>query len=333
MTLRQLGETGLSVSPIGLGLAALGRPGYINLGHAQDLSQNYDIAAMEAQTHKVLSLAWEKGIRYVDAARSYGRSEEFLAIWLESNPQKLVTVGSKWGYTYTANWQVNAEAHEIKEHSLPNLNKQWQESQALLGNHLNLYQIHSATLETGVLSNDAVLNRLAELKDHGTKIGLSLSGTGQADTLEQALRIKVYGDRLFDTVQATFNILEPSIGASLKIARAEGMGVIIKEALANGRLTTRNVHARFAEKRQQIKQQATRFSKTIDALALAFVLHQPWVDVVLSGAATEEHLRSNLVALELELDEEALDVLDSLAEPREGVLGDSSWFSLELNLL
>jgi aryl-alcohol dehydrogenase-like predicted oxidoreductase len=45
--------------------------------------------------------------RYFDAARSYGRAEEFLGGWLAARgiaPQEVV-VGSKWGYVYTANWQ------------------------------------------------------------------------------------------------------------------------------------------------------------------------------------------------------------------------------------
>ena len=42
--MRTLGTTGLSVSPVGLGLAALGRPGYINLGHADDLGDDHDVA-------------------------------------------------------------------------------------------------------------------------------------------------------------------------------------------------------------------------------------------------------------------------------------------------
>ena len=41
MELRELGKTGLMVSRIGLGMAALGRPGYINLGHAEDLEKDY----------------------------------------------------------------------------------------------------------------------------------------------------------------------------------------------------------------------------------------------------------------------------------------------------
>ena len=58
MNLHKLGQTGLQVSPIGLGLAALGRPGYINLGHAQDLSAGRDVAAMEHHAHAVLDAAW-----------------------------------------------------------------------------------------------------------------------------------------------------------------------------------------------------------------------------------------------------------------------------------
>ena len=48
MESRPLGRTRLVVSRLGLGLAALGRPGYITVGHAEDLRHDYDVAAMEA---------------------------------------------------------------------------------------------------------------------------------------------------------------------------------------------------------------------------------------------------------------------------------------------
>ena len=83
MKLKQLGNTNCLVTPIGLGMAALGRPGYINLGHGKDLSGHTDVAGMESNAHAVLDAAWEKGIRYVDAARSYGKSELFLKNWLK----------------------------------------------------------------------------------------------------------------------------------------------------------------------------------------------------------------------------------------------------------
>ena len=204
--MQTLGTTKLKVSSIGLGLAALGRPGYINLGHARDLEKNYDVAAMEARAHRVLDAAWAVGVRYFDAARSYGRAEAFLGSWLHSRQidSQAVTVGSKWGYTYTADWQVKAEHHEIKEHSLPVLQRQWRETQTNLGEFLDVYQIHSATLDSGVLKNAAVLSELARLKAAGVAIGLSLSGANQPEVLDKAIAIEIDGVRLFDTVQATW---------------------------------------------------------------------------------------------------------------------------------
>jgi aryl-alcohol dehydrogenase-like predicted oxidoreductase len=317
MDRRPFGQTGLRVSPIGLGLAALGRPGYINLGHEEDLGGDYEVEALEAQTHAVLDAAWAGGVRYFDAARSYGRAEQFLATWIRRRnlPVDEIVVGSKWGYTYTADWQVTADKHEVKEHSLPVLQRQIGESRDWLGGYLALYQVHSATLDSGILENAAVLSELARLKADGLQIGLSLSGAEQAATLRRALETRVDGRPLFSGVQATWNLLEPSAGAALHEAHEAGWGVIVKETVANGRLTPRNDEPDFAPKRRLLERLAARYETTIDALALAAVLAQPWAGVVLSGAATVEHLRSNLAAAPLKLDGDALAELAELAEP------------------
>jgi aryl-alcohol dehydrogenase-like predicted oxidoreductase len=316
MERKMLGRTGLAVSRLGLGLAALGRPGYINLGHAADLHADYDVQVMEARAHAVLDTAWEAGVRYFDAARSYGRAEAFLAAWLRSRdiPRGEVIVCSKWGYTYTAGWRAAADRHEVKDHSPATLRRQLGETRELLGEYLALYQIHSATRESGVLEDRAVLEELARLRATGVKVGLTLSGPGQAETLRRALDVTVEGQRLFDGVQATWNLLEPSAGPALALAHQAGMGVVVKEALANGRLTARNDDPAFAAKRQLLEEVATRLGTTLDALALAAVLAQPWADAVLSGATTREQLRSNLAALGVAWDEEATEQLRAVAE-------------------
>jgi aryl-alcohol dehydrogenase-like predicted oxidoreductase len=82
---------------MGLGLAALGRPGYINLGHASDLGGHMSMESLEQLTHSVLDAAYERGVRYFDAARSYGLAETFLSAWVENRglgPREL-SVGSK----------------------------------------------------------------------------------------------------------------------------------------------------------------------------------------------------------------------------------------------
>ena len=316
MDLNTLGSTHYRVSPIGIGLAALGRPGYINIGHVDDLDANYDVAAMETRAHAVLDAAYESGVRYFDVARSYGRGEEFLGNWLMKRglSPEAVVVGSKWGYTYTADWKIDAKAHEVKEHSLAVLQPQWRESQSNLAVYLDLYQIHSATIESGVLENTKVLAGLARLKSEGMAIGLSVSGSRQREVIEQSLKSKVDGVRLFDCVQATWNLLEKSAGAALAMARDMGIGVIVKEALANGRLTDRNGEPAFAPKLDKLKREAQRLRTTVDGIALAAVLAQPWVDVVLSGAATIDHLQSNLRASEVIWDEKASLELNELFE-------------------
>jgi len=304
---RTLGNTDLEVTPLGLGLAALGRPGYINLGHAEDLAGNTDVESMERGAHAVLDAAYAGGIRYFDAARSYGLAEAFLASWLEQRglgPDD-VTVGSKWGYTYTADWRVDAKVNEVKDLSEATLERQLTESQELLGNHLRLYEIHSATLDSGVLDDAAVMEELARLRANGMAIGFTTSGPRQGETIERALEVGG-----FDVVQSTWNLLDRSAGPALEAAHKEGLGVIIKEALANGRLTARGDVP-------ELESAARTTGRTEDAIALAYVLAQPWVDVVLSGATTVPELASNLVSRVLDLGPDVLERLDAIGEDAE----------------
>jgi aryl-alcohol dehydrogenase-like predicted oxidoreductase len=217
---RPLGSTGLTATPVGLGLAALGRPAYIDLGRPADLGPDRGIEALERRCHEVLDAAYAAGIRYLDAARSYGRAEEFLASWLRKRglvPSDL-TIGSKWGYTYVGDWRMDAETQEVKDHSLAALTRQTAETRTLLGDHLDLYQIHSATLDSGVLEDQAVLAELTRLHEEGLVIGLSSSGPAQAATIRRALELTTAGAAPFACVQATWNLLEPSVGDAVALA-------------------------------------------------------------------------------------------------------------------
>lgn len=314
MRARSLGTSGIPVSEIGLGLAAIGRPGYITLGRDRDLGADRAPDALRQRAHEVLDAAYTLGVRYVDAARSYGRAEEFLASWLEkrSFPPGHVTVGSKWGYRYTADWRVGAEVNEVKDHSLANLRRQLAESRALLGDNLRLYQIHSATLESGVLEDREVLGELARLGQDGLAIGLTVSGPNQAVVIRKAIEVRVDGISPFTSVQATWNLLETSAGGALAEAKSAGWGVLVKEALANGRLAGSTEPDPKAGRLESV---SARHGCPVDAVALAAVLAQPWVDVVLSGAVTAGQLASNVVAVDVALSRDDLAELATLAEP------------------
>jgi aryl-alcohol dehydrogenase-like predicted oxidoreductase len=114
-------------------------------------------------------------------------------------------------------------------------------------------------------------------------------------------------------VQATWNLLEPSVGPALAEAHDRGWGVIVKEALANGRLTGRNT----APESRRLREVAQRTGAGMDAIAIAAVLANPWVNVALSGAATADQLHGNLAALTLALTPDDIETLRTLAMPAE----------------
>ncbi|WP_405932861.1 aldo/keto reductase [Streptomyces sp. NBC_00827] len=293
---------------IGLGLAAVGRPGYINLGRDHDLGENRSVETLRARTHELLDAAYFQGVRYFDAARSYGRSEEFLADWLNARPDiDDVVIGSKWGYTYTADWSTDAEKHEVKDHSVQAYDRQRSETAELLGDRLDLYQIHSVTPDSPALTDKELHAKLADAAAQGLSIGFSTSGPAQADAIRAALAVTADGEPLFRTVQATYNALETSAAPALAEAHDAGLTVIVKEGMANGRLAAEHAPG-------VLRDIAGEAGLGADAVALALVLRQPWAGVVLSGAATVNQLASNLHAAVVDLDDDQLAKLDALAE-------------------
>ena len=309
---------------LGLGLAALGRPGYVTLDHAADLGGRYDPASMEAHAHAVLDAAYSAGIRYVDAARSYGRAEDFLASWLRERdigPEQ-ITVASKWGYTYTAGWSTTAAQHEVKDHSLATFERQLAESLDRLGKYLSVYQIHSVTAESKTLEDDALIDAIARLRERGISAGLSVSGPRQDVAIRRAIEVRRDGHRVFDFVQATWNVLERGAESALADAQSAGMQVVVKEVLANGRLTSRNRNsdALFATPVARIGELAEDRGTTIEMVALAAALSRPWAKVILSGAATVDQIQSTVSAGRLEYDADLEQQLRPLA-----ITSDEYW--------
>src|SRR6202012_5935980 len=180
-----LGAGGPLVSRVGLGLAALGRPAYITSGREQALPDR-SVAGMRTRAFSVLDAAYAAGVRYVDAARSYGLAEEFLAGWLAERGHADGIIGSKRGYRDSGVWRLDAPGQEVKEHSLARFTTQLAQSRALLGDRLTLYQVHSLTADSGLFADAALRAALSRLRAGGVIIGLSASGPHQADTTRRA---------------------------------------------------------------------------------------------------------------------------------------------------
>jgi aryl-alcohol dehydrogenase-like predicted oxidoreductase len=325
---RPLGATGLQVSPVGLGLAALGRPAYIDLGRDADLGADRSVDALERRCHQVLDAAWSSGVRYLDAARSYGRSEAFLGSWLRSrrlDPSE-VTVGSKWGYTYVGDWRMDADTHEVKDHSLAALTRQTAESRALLGDHLDLYQVH--------WPNPLVPQR-------STMAGMR---TLQAGGLVRQVGVSNYGLRRWRAAEAAQGgpVVSNQVRYSLLTRRPErellphaaaaGRLIVAYSPLAQGVLAAkytadtapggvRSGNLLFSAENLRraepvlaaLRELARGHQATPAQVALAWLLAQkPWI-VPIPGTRRVERLDENLAAATLELTADDLGEIERAA--------------------
>ena len=292
-------------------MAALGRPEYINIRTDNSIDKSEE--AFKNNAFSVLDDAYKLGVRYFDTAPSYGKGEAFLKEWNNFKNYEDVVLGTKWGYTYKANWELGYSGkHEVKEHTLEKLMEQWQVSKQMLPK-LKYYQVHSATFESGLLENQAVLNQLYDIKKQtGLQIGITTSGDNQKEVLEAALKVEIDGKSLFDSFQVTYNVFEQSTFSVLRKLIKSGKTVIIKEALANGRLFQNENFSHYQKEYEIMKQLSGKYKVGFDAIALRFIMDNLNPTYVLSGASNKIQLEENLKALSFRFTEKELDALNTL---------------------
>ena len=294
---------------LGLGTAALGRPQYINV-RLND-NENEDLKTFRKQSFSVLEEAYALGVRYFDTAPGYGLAEALVLEWLQTKDDNTIEVATKWGYTYTANFDKNAIIHEVKEHSFAKLKQQWDFSKQLLP-YLKVYQIHSATLETGVLENTAVLTYLAFLKKtHHLKIGLTTTGTNQLEVIKKAGTISVDGASLFDIFQVTYNFLDQSLQEISNELILQNKQIVIKEALANGRVFKNENYQHYNEMYAVLESMSKKHKVGVDAISLKYCEQTIPNSIVLSVASDTNQLKENLRLNDFRLSNEDIKNLNS----------------------
>jgi len=294
---------------LGLGTAALGRPQYINL--RQESTSEFDLETFKSNSFSVLDKAYQLGIRYFDTAPGYGIAEKIVLDWLKTKNDETIKIATKWGYTYVANFDAKAKVHELKEHSLAKLNEQWDVSKDL-ASHLQIYQIHSATLETKVLENKFVLERLAFLKEeHKLQMGITTTGTNQVGVIKRALDVSIDGIQLFDAFQVTFNILDQSLMSIANELKKQGKKLIVKEALANGRIFRSDKFTHYYKLFDVLESMALKYGVGVDAIALNYCGINIPESMVLSGASNHVHLEGNIKAKTFALSEDELQQLNA----------------------
>lgn len=290
---------------IGLGTAAIGRPQYININQGD--KEPFSLSVFRQKGIKMLDYAYDSGIRYYDTAPGYGLAEQLLIDWAKEKNDPSITVATKWGYTYVASFDPKAKVHEVKEHSLNKLNEQWEASKQLLP-FLRYYQIHSATFESGVLENDAVLERLFQLKEESNiKVGLTTTGSNQAEVLQKGIDVHYKGNQLFEVFQCTYNVLDQSIYKLGRQIISDRKQLVLKEVLANGRLFPNAAYPGYQHLYKKLEVLSKKYEVGVDSINLQFCLAKLAGAIVLSGANKPEYLALNLRAMEFQLSPQEID--------------------------
>lgn len=210
---RPLGNSGLVVSPLGLGTVKLGRNQGVKYPEQFELPD-------DQQARALLTLAQELGINLIDTAPAYGSSEERLGTLLAGQRQQWI-ICSKVGEEFDQgqshfDFSAKHTRHSV-ERSLRRLNT----------DYLDLVLVHSDGNDLDVLGGEAY-PVLEQLKHEGLIRAFGFSGK----TIEGGIAALQSGD----CAMVTYNLQDQSERPVLDFALSHNKGILVKKALASGHL-------------------------------------------------------------------------------------------------
>ena len=317
MEFRNLGRTGVKVSPLCLGTMNFGGP-------------TPEDTAIEMIHH-----ALDTGINFVDTANVYvgGESERVVGKALSGGRRKKVVLATKVYFPQSddPNDQGNSRRHifQAVEDSLHRLQTDW----------IDLYQIHRPMFD---IPQDETLRALTELVQQG-KVRYIGCSTHPAWMVMEALAIsEKYGLERYVTEQPPYNLLDRRIENELvPLAQRYNLGLLPWSPLAMGMLAGRyddeedfpegsranrigtwaaeRVTERGIAKGREVSRLAREYDLSPSQLSLLWVKDQPGVTAPIIGPRTPEHLDDALKVLEMSLEPEMAAALDEIVPPGSAV--------------
>ena len=327
MERRQLGHTGVSVSPLCLGAMMFGAWG--NPDHAESV--------------RIIHAALDAGINFIDTADVYslGESEEIVGEALRGRREGVV-LASKFHAAMgeDPNERGNSRRWIMREvdNSLRRLKTDW----------IDLYQVHRPEPDTDIAETLGALSDLV----HQGKVRYIGSSTFPASQVVEAQWVaRERGLQRFVCEQPPYSMLVRAVEADLlPTAQRHHMGVIPWSPLAGGWLSggwrkgrqppsstrAQRLPARYdlslAENQRKLEAAdalaalAEEAGMSLIHMALAFVIRHPAVSAAIIGPRTMEQLQSQLGADELQLSGELLDRIDAIVAPGTNVNpADGGW--------
>jgi aryl-alcohol dehydrogenase-like predicted oxidoreductase len=323
MEQRRLGRTGLKVSEICLG------------------TMTFAGQADEATSMKILDVATDRGVTFIDTADAYpippepetaGFTEEVIGRWLALEPGRrdalVLATKCRIRVGHGPNDQGLSRRHILAscERSLRRLRT----------DYIDLYQAHLPDPETPI---DETLRAFDDLVRAG-KVRYVGCSNYPAWQLAMALGVSERnGWARYDCVQPRYNVLYREIeNELLPLCRDQGVGVIVYNPLAGGMLTgkhrgeappapgtrftlggptgelyrERYWHAAQFEAVAQLRSFCAERALNLATASIAWVLARPGITSAIVGASRPEQLEDTLAAADMRLDDETLAAFESV---------------------
>ena len=260
MTKRPLANTGMAVSPLGLGTVKFGR------NQGVKYPQGFELPS-DREVRELLALAYDLGINLLDTAPAYGLSEERIGKLLPNSRHEWV-IETKVGEQFRDGESRFDFSEAGTRHSVEN------SLRLLKTDYLDMVLIHSDGDDVRILREEAVLDTLLQMQQEGWVRSVGIS----SKSVEGGLLAYELG---CDVVMAAYNPVYTDELPVLEAAAAQGKAVLVKKAFASGHLD------KFSGA-NPVEQ------------ALSFILAQAGATSVVLGTLNPKHLRENVaVALEV----------------------------------
>lgn len=317
MEYRNLGRTGVKVSPLCLGCMNFGR------------------RTEEGDAVKIIHHALDVGINFVDTANVYsrGRSEEIVGNALQDNNRRdSVVLATK------VHGRMSDDDPNMRGNHRRNILQQCEASlRRLKTDWIDLYQIHRPQPEIPL---DETLRALDDLIRSGKVRYIGTSTFPAWEVVESLWIAKELGLNRFVTEQPPYHLLDRRIERELiPMARTFGLAILPWSPLAGGFLTGKYKRGEAPPKHTRhendpehilgkdaaydvaecVEELARKKNCSTSQLALAWCLRQPGVTSPIIGPRTMEHLEDNLGALDISLTDEDKQTLDEVSPPGKAI--------------
>lgn len=275
METKTLGRTGLEVTRLGLGLA--------------EISRREQAGKEVEDATRVVNLALDSGINFLDTAACYATTEELIGSAVGHRRDEF-TLASKCGHavdTSAEPWTAEVIAESV-DRSLRRLQT----------DRLDVLQLHSCDLD--VLKRGEVIEAVVDARDRGKTRFIGYSGDNEA-------AIWAAESGIFDTLQTSFNLVDQRARKKLLgAARASHMGIIVKRPVGNGVWGRSESPYRYADeyfRRAKIMEEmgpVPGSPSTPILLATGFLFAHD-VDTAIAGTHNPAHLTGNIEMVENDL--------------------------------